>query len=84
MLDQFTIGHIKNAFDLAEQGQISPQARSRISYARKLIAVAEEAALIRHAGDHARASGAGQITSAAQARQYLDGVAAKCAIHGCD
>jgi hypothetical protein len=84
MLDQFTINHIKNAFDLAAQGQISQEARSRIAYTRKLIAVAEEAALIRQAGNHARASGAGQVTSAAQARQYLDGVAAECAIHGCD
>ena len=82
MLSTFDLNHIKNALDLAEQGTISPEARSRIAYCRKLIAHAEDKAVIAHASAYARANGSQQITSASHARRYLDGIAADCAAHG--
>jgi hypothetical protein len=50
MLNQFTIGHIQAAFSLAEEGKLSPRAKQKIDYCRKLIAHAEEAERAKHMG----------------------------------
>jgi hypothetical protein len=76
MLDQFTIGHIKAAFSLAEEGKLSLRARQKITYCRKLIAHAEEQALAAHTQSYAAAIG----TKPSQG--LMDSISADCARHG--
>jgi hypothetical protein len=78
------INHILGAFELCEKGQISPEARAKIVYCRKLIGQAKDKELIKQANNYARAIGSEQITTPQRARQYLDGIAADCARYGCD
>lgn len=76
MLDQFTIGHIRAVFSLAEEGRLSPRAKAKIAYCRKLIAHAEQQEYAKHAGAYAAAIG----TESSQG--LMDSIAADCAAHG--
>ena len=76
MLNQFTIGHIRAAFSLAEEGRLSPRAKQKIDYCRKLIAHAEEQERAKHMGAYAEAIG----TKPSQ--RLMDSIAADCARYG--
>jgi len=82
MLAQFDINHILAAFELSEAGQISPQARAKIAYCRKLIGLAEDKVLVEQANNYSRAIGSGQVTSPDHARKVLDRIAADCDRYG--
>jgi hypothetical protein len=76
MLSQFEIGHIKAAFSLAEEGKLSPRAKAKIAYCRKLIAHAEQQEYEKHMGAYAAAIG----TKPSQG--LMDGIAKDCARYG--
>jgi hypothetical protein len=78
MLSQSEIGHIKAAFSLAEEGKLSPRAKQKFEYCRKLIAHAEQQEYAKHMGAYAAAIGT------KPSHGLMDGIAAECAIHGCD
>jgi hypothetical protein len=73
MLAQFDVAHIKAAFLLAEEGKLSPRAKSKIAYCRKLIAHAERQEYAKHMGAYATAIG----TKPSQGLMDAD-----CARHG--
>jgi hypothetical protein len=84
MLDQFTINHIKNAFDLAEAGELSQQAKQRVCYCRKLIKQAEDKIMLEQANAYATAIGSAEIARAKYAQHFIDMIADDCAAHGSD
>ena len=75
-LNQFTIGHIRAAFSLAEEGKLSARAQQQIDYCRKLIAHAEEKERAKHMGAYAEAIG----TKPSQ--RLMDSIAADCQRYG--
>jgi hypothetical protein len=84
MLSQFDINHILNAFNLAEDGEISEQVKQRIAYCRKLIKNAEDKFVIEQANEYATAIGSAEIVRVEYVEHFIDMIADDCAAHGCD
>jgi hypothetical protein len=78
MLSQFEIGHIKAAFDLAGECQLSDLARAKIAYCLRLIEHAENQTRIAMAANYARANGVEAPRSAEAAAKYINSIADAC------